>query len=444
MRIPASVDLLAVVIAACLSLVSCAKEPAVAPLPDLETPSDVRVTAVADTVIVVRWTDNSDVESGYAVERNENAMGFVEIARTPANVTMYSDTGRFRSDSMYVYRVRTFTGVRYSSYSDSASIVVHYNLAAPTELVCTVLSSTSVKLVWTDNTFVERGFAIDRAVDNGPYEQIGTVGANQTEYIDLGFTSGPLYAYRVRTFSAANWSEPSLPVEISGVPENLFPLVVGQRLSYSGYLTASSTGTKIESSEPGYTARLTIGPVTSINSVYPNPPVNVSGTGIIVADSTDVPGGGIGTITMTHFFDRDPSTARIRMLMNLGYFYRIFAINRSDSLQYILLMDPRQGLRNSYTCFTESYVGTIAGSSAIIGMTYTGQWVGTETIQTAVGSFSTWLLEVRQTVTIGSTPVAAFIVMRIWFAQGIGPVKMELSGNAEQYGHVRVLASKNF
>jgi len=167
-------------------------------------------------------------------------------------------------------------------------------------------------------------------------------------------------------------------------------------------------------------------------------------TGIIVADSTDVPGGGIGTITMTHFFDRDPSTARIRMLMNLGYFYRIFAINRSDSLQYILLMDPRQGLRNSYICFTESYVGTIAGSSAIIGMTYTGQWVGTETIQTAVGSFSTWLLEVRQTVTISSTPVAAFIVMRIWFAQGIGPVKMELSGNAEQYGHVRVLASKNF
>ncbi|OGU67114.1 MAG: hypothetical protein A3C56_00075 [Ignavibacteria bacterium RIFCSPHIGHO2_02_FULL_56_12] len=440
---PHSNILLHFALAGCLCLFSCAKEQATAPLPELGTPTNVRATLIADTLIQIEWTDASDIETGYAVERNEKAEGFVEIARTPANVTMYSDTGRFRAESTYVYRVKTFTADRTSGYSDSASIVVSYSLSAPTSLVCTVLSSTSAKVEWRDNCLLERGFTIERNVDDGPFYEIGTVIANHTAFTDNEFSYGPFFSYRVRAFSAANQGKPSLPIDVVRIPEDLFPLTAGHVLRYSGYLIRYPD-TKVESSEPGYQADVTVGPVVAINTVYPNPPTDVTGTGTIVTDSTDVPGGGIGGLRMTHFFDYDPATARHRMLMNVGYFFRAFGINRSDSLQYMVLTDPRQGFQQSYTCLANTYAALVGGDLIDVELRYTGKWVSVDTIQTPVGNFKTWELEVVQTVSVGTTPVVVNVVLHFWFAQGVGPVKMIMSGNVEQYGHARVLTAKNF
>ena len=56
-------------------------------------------------------------------------------------------------------------------------------------------------LSWSDNSTVESGYAIERSTDGVHFSQVGTVGANVTEYYDTGLTAGTTYTYRVRAYN---------------------------------------------------------------------------------------------------------------------------------------------------------------------------------------------------------------------------------------------------
>lgn len=72
---------------------------------------------------------------------------------------------------------------------------------APTNLICSVVSSVQINLSWTDNSSDELGFKIERANDSGgPWDQIDTVGADVTTYQDTGLTPNTTYYYRVRAY----------------------------------------------------------------------------------------------------------------------------------------------------------------------------------------------------------------------------------------------------
>lgn len=73
-------------------------------------------------------------------------------------------------------------------------------LAAPTDLTATPISTTEIDLAWTDNSMDELGFAIERSLDNVTFVQIATVAADVTSYSDTGLTPATLYYYRVRAF----------------------------------------------------------------------------------------------------------------------------------------------------------------------------------------------------------------------------------------------------
>ena len=72
--------------------------------------------------------------------------------------------------------------------------------AAPTNLICSVVSSVQINLSWTDNSDDEVGFKIERSTDNVFWNQIATVGANVTTYSDMGLTPNKTYYYRVRAY----------------------------------------------------------------------------------------------------------------------------------------------------------------------------------------------------------------------------------------------------
>lgn len=69
--------------------------------------------------------------------------------------------------------------------------------AAPSALSDTILSATSVKLDWSDNTADETAFVVERKPATGAYAQIGSVGANITTFSDSGVTAGTNYCYHV-------------------------------------------------------------------------------------------------------------------------------------------------------------------------------------------------------------------------------------------------------
>jgi hypothetical protein len=62
-------------------------------------------------------------------------------------------------------------------------------------------SATELTLKWQDNSTDELGFAIERALGDGAFAQIATVGANVTTYVDRGLQPSTSYSYRVRAWN---------------------------------------------------------------------------------------------------------------------------------------------------------------------------------------------------------------------------------------------------
>jgi hypothetical protein len=72
-------------------------------------PSGLTATAVSASQIVLVWTDNSDDEAGFLIERSLNgSTGWTVIHETAADATGYNDIG-LDGATAYYYRVRAFT-----------------------------------------------------------------------------------------------------------------------------------------------------------------------------------------------------------------------------------------------------------------------------------------------------------------------------------------------
>lgn len=80
--------------------------------------------------------------------------------------------------------------------------------AIPTGLTATALSSTSVRLTWTDASSNESGFKIERRINAAiqPWSRIATVGAGVTTYTNTGLTAATSYRYRIRSYNSAGHS----------------------------------------------------------------------------------------------------------------------------------------------------------------------------------------------------------------------------------------------
>jgi predicted phage tail protein len=86
-------------------------------------PSDLIANPQSSNQINLTWTDNSDNETGFKIERCKGATctNFKQIATVGANVTTYSNTGLSRSTT-YRYRVRAYNAAGNSAdYSNIAS-----------------------------------------------------------------------------------------------------------------------------------------------------------------------------------------------------------------------------------------------------------------------------------------------------------------------------------
>jgi len=94
----------------------------------------------------------------------------------------------------------TLTGGRLNAFAAVGSILP----AAPSNLTATAISSSQIDLLWTDNSYIETGFKIERKIgETGTYSQAATVGANVTTYSDTGLNGSTTYYYRVRAYNTA-------------------------------------------------------------------------------------------------------------------------------------------------------------------------------------------------------------------------------------------------
>ncbi len=165
------------------------------------TPTDLVATAASPTSIDLTWTDNATDETGYSIERSADGVAdWVEVGTVEADQTTFTDTG-LTCETEYFYRVAAVRDEVSSDYSniDSATTLSCADLpAAPTDLVATAVSPTSIDLTWTDNATDETGYSIERSADGvTDWVEAGTVEADQTTFTDTGLTCETEYFYRV-------------------------------------------------------------------------------------------------------------------------------------------------------------------------------------------------------------------------------------------------------
>ena len=169
-------------------------------------PTGLNATTIDDQRIDLAWTDQSDDETGFRIERATGTGGaFTEIDLVGINVASYQDTA-LSADTEYCYRVRAYNDVGDSAFTAEICSITDAEppatapLGAPTGMTATAIGETQVDLGWIDNATEEAGFQVQRSSTgvDGTYTSLGVIGANETSYSDTTIVADTEYCYQVR------------------------------------------------------------------------------------------------------------------------------------------------------------------------------------------------------------------------------------------------------
>ena len=128
------------------------------------------------------------------------ATGTYEVVTTFGQNTTAGSLKSLIEGTQYYFRMRAVNAGGVSGYSGETSATTVLN--HPKSLSLQALSSSKVRLTWTDKSATESGFKIERSpVTNTNYTEIATVGVNTTSFTDTGLSANTKYYYRVRAYN---------------------------------------------------------------------------------------------------------------------------------------------------------------------------------------------------------------------------------------------------
>ncbi len=247
-----------------------------------KAPTSVAATSDAVTSATITWTDNSDNEAGFLIERSIDGTTFTTAGTVAPNVTTFSDTGLLEGTTYY-YRVSAIGAAGNNSAGSTdaggGQIVPAAGLAtvttlaaAATDLAAVAASDTEISLSWTDHSNNEQGYTVSRAsADGSAWVTVATLGAHADSYTDTALTEGTAYTYEVSTFNAAGvtpavgsasaYTLPAAPSTVSATPTSTTAVTItwqNNSQAVTGFVVQRSTDgvTYTTLATPGASARM--------------------------------------------------------------------------------------------------------------------------------------------------------------------------------------------
>lgn len=178
-------------------------------------PTGLKVVMTNTSSIELSWTDNSNNESSFVVEKATDSGSAEEFTLSP-NVTSYTDANISTGHS-YIYKVCAKNNDGKSAYSNQA-IIYDLDNVSPVSLTVTPVNETSLNLTWSYsgvgsyNTIIERKAGI-----SGAWSVISTTAQGVLSYSDTGLSSNTQYFYRVRKSLGVNAYSAPYPDNIVGI-----------------------------------------------------------------------------------------------------------------------------------------------------------------------------------------------------------------------------------
>jgi hypothetical protein len=86
-------------------------------------PSNLRATSVTSSFAVINWTDNSNNELGFYIDRSSNGGAtWTRVGQTIANSTSFRNTG-LTTKTTYLYRVQAYNAAGGSAFANTLSVI---------------------------------------------------------------------------------------------------------------------------------------------------------------------------------------------------------------------------------------------------------------------------------------------------------------------------------
>lgn len=189
------------------------------PLVYVAAPTNFTVTLSSDGYATLTWTDVSDINTSYKLERKtgSNPYETLDDAISPT-ATSYADPEQLDENIAYTYRLRA---VHSPSVGESTTVTVVANVPPrePSNLnaACTIRATSNgskVLLSWEIYSLGETGFLIERSLDGSAWSTVTTTAAGVRTYEDTGLAHDTTYYYRVSAVGIIANSSPTTAVAV--------------------------------------------------------------------------------------------------------------------------------------------------------------------------------------------------------------------------------------
>jgi hypothetical protein len=178
-------------------------------------PTNLKLGAVTTITADLSWTDCSDNEEGFRIERSEDSgVNWTQHTATGAGIASVT-VGNLLPNRSYQFQVRAYNAAGPSKPLGPLPVKTAPLLPVPpTSLRVEQETPTSVVLAWNDASDGEDGFLVERSDDACKnWSKVDTTPPNATSLLLAGLTPKTTYHARVSAYNRSGSSPTAGPIE---------------------------------------------------------------------------------------------------------------------------------------------------------------------------------------------------------------------------------------
>ncbi len=172
-------------------------------------PESLNASSTGPHSVLTAWSDTSDDEDHFRLERATVGGDWAEVARPAAQATQWADTG-LQPLTNYRYRIRACAGGACSPFSNTAPVVTDgAPPPPPSGLAASASGTDEIFLSWPAQGSGIASIRVERSGAGVGWLEVAALPPGATTHLDGGLAEATTYRYRLRRCNDYGCSDPS-------------------------------------------------------------------------------------------------------------------------------------------------------------------------------------------------------------------------------------------